>query len=141
MFAPDRQLPHGAGKLLAGGHRPGPGRADHPQETDLALLHPAVEVEFDLPATGQAFRRLLTRVGCRPDPATLVAEKPKNILISDRADWFWKSSPDLIPSLRYARGGLRDLVTRLGPYWMNNPKKLSKGIKGCVNTYPLERSV
>ena len=75
------------------------------------------------------------------DPTTLVAEKPKNILISERDDWFWKSSPDLIPSLRYARGGLRDLVNRLGPYWMNNPKKLSKGVKGCVNTYPLEQSV
>jgi hypothetical protein len=72
------------------------------------------------------------------DPTTLVAEKPKNILISERDDWFWNSSENLLPSLKYARGGIRTLVSKLGPEWLNDPNDLARGIKGMVNVYPLE---
>lgn len=72
------------------------------------------------------------------EPSTLVADKPKNILISERDDWFWQQSAVLDASTRIAQDGLRQLKTRLGDYWMNDPLDLTRGIKGCRNIYSLE---
>lgn len=72
------------------------------------------------------------------DPTTLVAPKPKNLLLSERDNWFWNQNPDTTESVRNAQGGLKELVKRVGDYWLNDTADLTRGIKGCINSYPLE---
>lgn len=70
------------------------------------------------------------------DPNTIVAPKPQNLLLSERDNWFWKQQTS--ESVRNARGGIDQMMSRVGDYWLNNPTDLTRGIKGCINTYPLE---
>jgi hypothetical protein len=72
------------------------------------------------------------------DPTTLVAPKPQNLLLSERDNWFWNQNIATTESVRNAQGGLKELVKRVGDYWLNNTADLSRGIKGCINTYSLE---
>jgi len=72
------------------------------------------------------------------DPGTLVAPKPQNLLLSERDNWFWNQNSATTESVRNAQGGLKELVKRVGDYWLNNTADLSRGIKGCINTYSLE---
>jgi hypothetical protein len=72
------------------------------------------------------------------DTTTLVAPKPKNLILSERDNWFWNQAPDANIGVRNGLAGIKELLTRVGDYWFNNPKDITKGIKGCINTYPLE---
>jgi hypothetical protein len=72
------------------------------------------------------------------DPTTIVAPKPQNLLLSERDNWFWNQNSDTTESVRNAQGGLKELVKRVGSYWLNDTADLTRGIKGCINTYPLE---
>jgi len=70
------------------------------------------------------------------DPNTIVAPKPQNLLLSERDNWFWNQNTS--EAVRNARGGIKELLSRVGDYWLNNPIDLTRGIKGCINTYRLE---
>ena len=72
------------------------------------------------------------------DVTTLVQPKPKNLLLSERDDWFWNQTPDSHSSLKFARMGVQELLSRIGNQWLNDPNNITKGIKGCVNLYALE---
>ena len=72
------------------------------------------------------------------DPGTLVAPKPQNLLLSERDNWFWNQNVDTTESVRNAQGGLKELIKRVGKYWINDTADLTRGIKGCINSYPLE---
>lgn len=72
------------------------------------------------------------------DPTTIVAPKPKNLLLSERDNWFWNQGPDIHQGVRNAQGGMQELISRIGDYWLNNPLDHTRGIKGCINTYALE---
>jgi hypothetical protein len=72
------------------------------------------------------------------DVNTLIAKKPKDILVGDRDDWFWNQGAEHNTGTRNAWYGLDELYRRLGPEWMNDPKNVRKGILGCINTYSLE---
>jgi hypothetical protein len=69
---------------------------------------------------------------------TLVAPKPQNLLLSERDNWFWNQNSETVESLRNAQGGLKELIRRVGPYWLNDSADMTRGIKGCINAYPLE---
>jgi hypothetical protein len=73
------------------------------------------------------------------DPTTLVSPKPQNLLLSERDQWFWNQSHETNKAVSLGRGGLTELTSRVGDYWLNNPSDLSRGIKGCINTYSLEK--
>lgn len=81
------------------------------------------------------------------DPGTLVAMKPQNLLIAERDDWFWgdrsmnrgRDIRSTNATVKNAWGGVATMYKRLDDYWLNNPSDWTKGIKGCINTYPLER--
>lgn len=70
------------------------------------------------------------------DPNTLVAPKPQNLLLSERDNWFWKQTTS--EAVQNASGGVKELVSRVGEYWLNSTTDLTRGFKGCINTYPLE---
>ena len=91
-------------------------------------------------ATGKYMRNDIYHTMIYPgwDPTTLVAPKPQNLLLSERDNWFWNQNPDSSESLRNALGGLRELTSKVGDYWLNNPQDLTRGIKGCINLYSLE---
>jgi hypothetical protein len=72
------------------------------------------------------------------DPNTLVAPKPKNLVLSERDNWFWNQGADVSESVRNGLGGIKELLSRVGNNWLNNTIDLTKGIKGCINTYSLE---
>jgi hypothetical protein len=72
------------------------------------------------------------------DPTTLVAPKPKNLILSERDNWFWNQGADTNMSVRNGAAGIKELLSRVGNYWLNNTVDLTRGIKGCINTYPLE---
>jgi len=80
------------------------------------------------------------------DPTTLVAMKPQNLLIAERDDWFWgqrdlnwdRPSNSTNPVVQTAWGGVANMYQKIGDYWFNDPTDWSKGIKCCINTYPLE---
>lgn len=72
------------------------------------------------------------------NPNTLVAPKPQNLLLSERDSWFWNQNPETNEAVRNAAGGLKELVTRVGDYWLNDVNDVTRGIKGCINTYQLE---
>jgi hypothetical protein len=69
------------------------------------------------------------------DVTTLIQPKPVNLLLSERDDWFWKQNAS---STGYAKMGIKELISRLGHYWLNNPQDVTKGIKGCPKFYSLE---
>jgi len=71
------------------------------------------------------------------DPQTIVAPKPKNLLLSERDNWFWNQGETDI-SVRNARAGINEMISRVGDYWLNSTTDPTRGIKGCINTYPLE---
>ena len=73
------------------------------------------------------------------DPGTLVAPKPQNLLLSERDNWFWNQNSSTAENLKNAQGGINELLKRVGSYWVNNTADLTRGIKGCINTYPLEK--
>lgn len=73
------------------------------------------------------------------DPTTLVAPKPQNLLLSERDNWFWNQNSATTESVRNAQGGIKELIRRVGDYWLNDPADLTRGIKGCINTYQLEK--
>ena len=72
------------------------------------------------------------------DPKTLVSPKPINKLIGERDTWFWNQSHETRSSSWYASHGIFELIKQVGPYWMNDPNDITKGLKGCINIYPLE---
>lgn len=71
------------------------------------------------------------------DNNTLVAPKSSNLLIANRDNWFWNQH-DTHKGAEFGLAGIKELVSRVGPYWLNNPADPTKGIKGCINTYDLE---
>jgi hypothetical protein len=91
-------------------------------------------------ATGKFLRNDIFHTMIYPgwDPTTLVAPKPQNLLLSERDNWFWNQNSGTTESVRNAQGGLKELVRRVGSYWLNDTADLTRGIKGCINTYPLE---
>jgi hypothetical protein len=72
------------------------------------------------------------------DTTTIVAPKPKNLLLSERDNWFWNQNKDTTDSVKNALGGIKELTSKIGEYWLNDSAELTRGIKGCINTYPLE---
>ena len=70
------------------------------------------------------------------DPTTIVAPKPQNLLLSERDNWFWNQTTS--EAVRNAQGGVKELISRVGDYWLNSTTDLTRGIKGCINTYQLE---
>jgi hypothetical protein len=72
------------------------------------------------------------------NPDTIVSPKPKNFLLSDRDYWFWQKSPGTDRNQQLALANITKVLSVLGGYWMNDPSNIYKGIKGCVNLYPLE---
>lgn len=72
------------------------------------------------------------------DPTTIVAPKPQNLLLSERDNWFWNQNHDTTEAIKYAKGGINHMVSKLGNYWLNDPTDLTRGIKGCINKYVLE---
>jgi hypothetical protein len=74
--------------------------------------------------------------GWQPD--TIVAPKPMNLMISERDNWFWNQNPETTPAVQIAQGGIKQLRSRIGDYWFNNPADITRGIKGCINSYALE---
>ena len=72
------------------------------------------------------------------NPNTLTAPKPLNLILSERDNWFWNQNIETNESVRNAQGGIKEIIYKIGAYWMNNPKDITKGIKGCVNTYSIE---
>ncbi len=72
------------------------------------------------------------------DTTTLVAPKPKNLILSERDNWFWNQGAEKNIAVRNGAAGIKELLSRVGNYWLNNTVDLTKGIKGCINTYPLE---
>jgi hypothetical protein len=73
------------------------------------------------------------------DPKKLVSAKPINLLIGERDLWFWKQNITTNKSVYNAHQGIKTLIDRVGRYWMNDPDDVSKGFKGCINTYALEQ--
>jgi hypothetical protein len=73
------------------------------------------------------------------DPTTLVAPKPQNLLLSERDNWFWNQGADTSEAVRNAQSGIQELIKRIGDYWINDPDDLTRGIKGCINTYQIEK--
>lgn len=71
------------------------------------------------------------------DSNTLVAPKPQNLIFSERDNWFWNQGANNA-AVRNGLEGIKTLFNRLGENWVNNKNDLSKGIKGCINTYALE---
>lgn len=90
--------------------------------------------------TGKYLRNDIYHTAIYPgwDPTTLVSPKPINKLIGERDTWFWNQSHESQSSPWYASHGIFELIKRVGPYWMNDPKDITKGLKGCINTYALE---
>jgi hypothetical protein len=74
------------------------------------------------------------------DPTTLVAPKPQNLLLSERDNWFWSQGADTSEAVQNAQGGIQELIKRIGDYWINDPDDLTRGIKGCINTYQIEKN-
>ena len=80
------------------------------------------------------------------DPATLVAMKPQNLLIAERDDWFWgqrdlnwdRPSTSTNSTVQNAWGGVASAYKKLGAKWLTDPNDWSKGVKCCINVYPLE---
>lgn len=72
------------------------------------------------------------------DTTTLVAPKPKNLMLSERDNWFWNQGAESNLGVRNGLAGIKELISRVGDYWLNNTTDFTKGIKGCINTYPLE---
>ena len=71
------------------------------------------------------------------DPTTLVAPKPKNLILSERDNWFWNQGETNM-GVRNGSAGINELLSKVGNHWLNNTTDLTRGIKGCINTYPLE---
>jgi hypothetical protein len=71
------------------------------------------------------------------NPNTLVAPKSTNLIIANRDNWFWNQH-ETSKSVQIGVSGINELISRIGPYWLNNPKDATQGIKGCINTYNLE---
>jgi hypothetical protein len=71
------------------------------------------------------------------DNNTFVAAKPFNLLFSERDNWFWNQG-EMNKAVQIGMSGIKELVSRLGDYWLNDSKDPSKGIKGCTNAYNLE---
>ena len=59
-----------------------------------------------------------------------------NLLLSERDNWFWNQTTS--EAVRNAQGGIKELISRVGEYWLNSTADLTRGIKGCINTYRLE---
>jgi hypothetical protein len=72
------------------------------------------------------------------DPGTIVAPKPFNFLLSDRDYWFWNKNSDTDLNKKAALAGIKKVLSSINGYWLNDPSNIYKGIKGCVNYYPLE---
>lgn len=72
------------------------------------------------------------------NPNTLVAPKPKNLIFSERDNWFWKQNPDTNKAVQNGKSGIKELLSRVGSYWLNDTKDTTRGIKGCINIYNLE---
>lgn len=68
----------------------------------------------------------------------IVAPKPRNLLLSERDNWFWKQNQETTESVRNAANGIKEMLRRVGDYWLNDPQDPSRGIKGCCVCYPLE---
>jgi len=90
--------------------------------------------------TGQYLRNDIYHTLIYPgwDTTTIVAPKPKNLLLSERDNWFWNQNRETTDSVRYAHNGIKEFLSRVRKNWINDTKDLTKGIKGCVNTYALE---
>lgn len=104
-----------------------------------ALMTP-VQEQFHCPKnkiTGQYLRNDIYHTLIYPgwDVTTLIQPKPVNALLSERDDWFWKQNES---STRYAKMGIKELISRLGHHWLNDPHDVTKGIKGCPKFYSLE---
>lgn len=69
---------------------------------------------------------------------TIVAPKPKNLLLSERDNWFWNQGSERHAGVKNAQGGINTMISKIGSYWLNNPSNFAQGIKGCINTYSLE---
>jgi hypothetical protein len=74
------------------------------------------------------------------DPATLVAPKPRNLLLSERDHWFWNQGVGTSKAVQNAQGGIKELLKIVGNYWINDTNDLTRGIKGCLNTYQVEKN-
>ena len=72
------------------------------------------------------------------DPKTLVAPKPKNLILSERDNWFWKQNFHTNKSVKNAQSGIKEFISRVGSYWLNDKRDVTKGVKGCINAYNLE---
>jgi hypothetical protein len=68
----------------------------------------------------------------------IVAPKPQNLLLSERDNWFWSQNPEVTEAVKNASNGIKELIRRVGAYWVNDVNDYTRGIKGCINCYPLE---
>jgi hypothetical protein len=68
----------------------------------------------------------------------VVAPKPQNLLLSERDNWFWSQNPDTNLAVKNAASGIKEMIRRVGDYWLNDTNDYTRGIKGCRVCYPLE---
>lgn len=68
----------------------------------------------------------------------IVAPKPQNLLLSERDNWFWRQNPETNDAVRNASNGIKEMIRRVGEYWLNDVNDPTRGIKGCRVCYPLE---
>lgn len=106
-------------------------------------LMTSVQEQFHCPKNkinGQYLRNDIYHTLIYPgwDVTTLIQPKPVNALLSERDDWFWKQNEFNESSARYAKLGIKELISRLGNQWLNDPCDVTKGIKACPKFYSLE---
>lgn len=65
----------------------------------------------------------------------VVAPKPQNLLLSERDNWFWSQNTEAVKN---ASNGVKEMIRRVGAYWVNDVNDYTRGIKGCINCYALE---
>lgn len=70
------------------------------------------------------------------DINTIVQAKPRDILLGNRDYWFWNQTTN--PTANFAKSAINEWLKRLGNYWLNDPRDLTRGVKACINLYPLE---
>jgi len=109
-------------------------------ETMPDLLSPVSGAHLPIADNGMYLRNDIYHSAIYPkwNPNLIVAPKPHNLLLSERDHWFWSQNVASNEGVKNAQNGIKEMVRRIGSYWLNDINDLSRGIKGCYTHYPLE---
>ena len=72
------------------------------------------------------------------DITTFSNGKNSQPIMGPRDQWFWDRHPHSSEGLQVFRNGVDYLFSTIDPYWHNDVRDWRRGIKNCINEYPLE---